>query len=82
MSKFYAEGLRRLADVLEAGPIEGEMYPDQPPSFQITVGHYHDVIAAAARFDVPVKEQSDRTHVARVDFDGVELVIYSPEASK
>ena len=82
MSKFYADGLRRLADALEQQPVDGDMYPDQPLAIQINVGHYHDVIAAAARFDVPVKEQSDRTHVARIDFDGVELVVYSPEASK
>lgn len=82
MSKFYADGLRRLADALEQQPVDGDLYPDQPPSFQVSVGHYHDVIAAAARFDVPVKKQSDRTHVARIDFAGVELVIYSPEASK
>lgn len=82
MSKFYADGLRRLADALEQQPVDCDMYPNQPLSVQITVGHYHDVIAAAARLDVPVKKQSDRTHVARVDFDGVELVIYAPEASK
>ena len=82
MSKFYADGLRRLADALEQQPVSGELYPNQPLGVQITVGHYHDVIAAAARFDVPVKKQSDRTHVARVDFDGAELVIYSLEASK
>lgn len=82
MSKFYADGLRRLADALEQQPVDGDMYSDQPLTVQVSVGHYHDVIAAAARFDVPVKERQDRTRVAYVDFDGAELVIYSPEASK
>lgn len=77
MSKFYAAGLRRLADALDTDPIGGDLFADQTPTFQVNVGHYHDVIAAAARFNVPVMLRPDGANVARVDFDGVELVIYA-----
>lgn len=80
MSNFYSDGLRRLADALEQQSVDGDLYPDLPPSFQVSVGHHHDVIAAAARFDVPVNQHGDGAFVARVDFDGVELVIYAPKA--
>lgn len=76
MSQFYVDGLRRLADALEAAPIQGVKYPDQSPSFQINLEAISDVAVAAGRFGVRVRDWGDG-QFASVDFGGVLLNLYA-----
>lgn len=78
MSKFYASGLRRLADALEAEPIKEDSYPDQPLLVQVNVPAPADVAIVAARFGVPVNVGAQGDH-ASVGFDGAYLHVYAPK---
>lgn len=82
MSKFYADGLRRLADALESAPVAGNKFPRQPIGATIIVSTREEVAAAAAQFGVKVMDW-DSGWCAKVNCNGAELSVWATkEATK
>lgn len=83
MSRNFAESFRVLADFIEANPIDGREYPEQPLMVLIGMATAEGVTEYAARFAAPVRQsvsESGSTHTtAELKFgpdNAVELRIY------
>ncbi|MCW2132937.1 hypothetical protein [Arthrobacter sp. VKM Ac-2550] len=59
MSRNFAEGFRVLADFIEANPIVGMAYPEQPLDVRVSVETLEALNEYAARFAAPVRENRD-----------------------